>query len=110
MRFILFGIRSAVAALALASQALAQPAAAPARPVSPQIHQDHSVTFRLSAPKASEVTLNGSWEGARDIKMTKEENGVWSVTVPAMVPVGACAIREPDSVTTRTSGRPSRFI
>src|SRR5947208_16314171 len=60
-------------------------AAAP-RPVSPEIHADHTVTFRLSAPKATEVTLNGSWEGARDIKMTKDEKGVWSVTAG---PLGA---------------------
>src|ERR1051326_821450 len=51
------------------------------RPVSPEIHPDHTVTFRLSAPKADEVTLNGSWEGARDIKMTRDDSGVWSVTV-----------------------------
>ena len=57
-----------------------QQTAAP-RPVSPEIHPDRSVTFRLSAPKANEVTLNGSWEGARDIKMTKDDAGIWSVTV-----------------------------
>ena len=56
------------------------------RPVSPEIHSDHTVTFRLAAPKANEVTLNGSWEGARDLKMTKDENGVWSTTVG---PLGA---------------------
>src|SRR5579883_88737 len=60
--------------------AAARPAAAP-RPVSPEIHPDHTVTFRLSAPKANEVTLNGSWEGARNIQMAKDDNGVWSVTV-----------------------------
>jgi len=61
------------------------PAAAPGRgaprPVSPEIHADKTVTFRLAAPKAGEVTLNGSWEGAKDIKMTKDESGLWSVTV-----------------------------
>jgi len=56
------------------------------RPLSPEIHPDHTVTFRLSAPKANEVTLNGSWEGARDIKMAKDDSGVWSVTVG---PLGA---------------------
>ena len=29
-------------------------------PVSPEIHSDRSVTFRLFAPKASEVVLMGS--------------------------------------------------
>ena len=44
------------------------------------------MTFRLLAPKANEVTLNGSWDGARDIKMTKDEPGVWSATIG---PLGA---------------------
>jgi enterochelin esterase-like enzyme len=60
-------------------------AAAP-RPVSPEIHTDHTVTFRLFAPKANEVTLNGSWEGARDLKMSKDDGGIWSTTVG---PLGA---------------------
>ena len=62
------------------------PTGQPARPVSPEIHSDRTVTFRLSAPKAADVTLNGSWEGARDIKMAKDDNGVWSATVG---PLGA---------------------
>jgi enterochelin esterase-like enzyme len=44
------------------------------------------VTFRLSAPSATDVTLNGSWDGAVNIKMTKDESSVWSVTVG---PLGA---------------------
>jgi enterochelin esterase family protein len=64
----------------------AAPAAAVPRPVSPEIHSDRTVTFRLAAPKATEVTLNGSWEGARNIAMTKGENGVWSVTVGPLSP------------------------
>jgi enterochelin esterase-like enzyme len=56
------------------------------RPVSPEIHPDRTVTFRLAAPKANKVTLNGSWEGARDIRMTKDDGGIWSVTVG---PLGA---------------------
>jgi enterochelin esterase-like enzyme len=62
-------------------QAAAGRAGAAPRPLSPEIHPDRTVTFRLSAPKASEVTLNGSWEGAREIKMAKDDGGVWSVTV-----------------------------
>jgi enterochelin esterase family protein len=60
--------------------------AQPARPVSPEIHPDRTVTFRLSAPKATEVTLNGNWDGGREIKLTKDDFGVWSVTVG---PLGA---------------------
>jgi enterochelin esterase family protein len=33
------------------------------------------------APNASEVTLNGSWDGATNLKMTKDASGVWSTTV-----------------------------
>lgn len=51
------------------------------RIASPEIHPDKTVTFRLSAPKAAEVTLNGSWEGATNLKMTKDDAGVWSTTV-----------------------------
>jgi enterochelin esterase-like enzyme len=60
--------------------------AQPPRPVSPEIHPDRTVTFRLSAPKASEVTLNGTWDGARDLKLAKDDSGVWSVTLG---PLGA---------------------
>jgi len=63
--------------------------AAPARPQlprSPEIHPDRTVTFRLSAPKANDVTLNGSWDGGTDIKMTKDENGIWSVTIGPLSP------------------------
>jgi len=82
--------RSALVMLAVAP-AFAQQAPAPAAPPppvprSPEIHPDRTVTFRLSAPHSAEVTLNGSWDGAANIKMTKDEGGVWSVTVG---PLGA---------------------
>jgi enterochelin esterase family protein len=67
----------------------AAPAAQAARPApikSPEIHPDRTVTFRLLAPKASEVTLNGSWDNGTDLKMTKDESGVWSTTVGPLVP------------------------
>jgi len=87
-RFVLSMTAAAMLMLPAAYPQQAAPgrgAAAP-RPVSPEIHADRTVTFRLSAPKANEVTLNGSWEGARDIKMSKDDNGIWSVTVG---PLGA---------------------
>jgi enterochelin esterase-like enzyme len=63
----------------------AQAAARPAPLKSPEIHPDRSVTFRLAAPKATEVTLNGSWDNGTDLKMTKDEAGVWSTTVGPLV-------------------------
>jgi enterochelin esterase-like enzyme len=77
----------------LAPVARAQPAApaggrgpAAAAPVSPEILPDNRVTFRLSAPKASEVILNGDWAGGGQVPMTKSEQGVWSVTVGPLKP------------------------
>lgn len=49
--------------------------------VSPEILSDHRVTFRLLAPNAGEVLLNGNWENGRNIAMTKGDQGIWSVTV-----------------------------
>ena len=57
-------------------------------PVSPEIHADNSVTFRLSAPQANEVTVSGDWMegfGASEA-MVKNEEGVWSVTVGPLAP------------------------
>lgn len=53
--------------------------------VSPEIHADQSVTFRLMAPDAREVKLSGDWmaaEGWRpgSVVLTKDEKGVWSHT------------------------------
>ena len=54
-------------------------------PVSPEIHTDRTVTFRLFAPKAGEVLLMGSPGILEVIKkplpLTKDANGVWSLTV-----------------------------
>ncbi len=72
-----------MAAPSMAQQPAPQ-AAAPARlaPVrSPEIHADRTVTFRLRAPKASDVTLNGSWDRAINLPMTKGDDGIWSTTV-----------------------------
>ena len=50
--------------------------------VSPEVHPDHRVTFRVRAPKASEVSLFGDWmmPGTNQV-MTRDEQGVWSVTI-----------------------------
>ncbi len=62
------------------------PAARPAPLKSPEIHPDRTVTFRLLAPKATEVTLNGSWDNGTNLKMTKDESGVWSTTIGPLAP------------------------
>ena len=78
-----------IVALLSATVAYAQPdpgaANRPAAPklLSPEIHPDKTVTFRFFAPKSQEVTLNGSWDGGTDIKMTKDGAGPWIAVSPS---------------------------
>ena len=50
--------------------------------VSPEVHADGKVTFRMRAPKAAEVTLFGDWMpvGSKH-PLTKDAEGVWSTTI-----------------------------
>lgn len=57
-------------------------------PVSPEVHADRKVTFRLFAPKASEVILMGS-PGIleftkKPLPLVKGSDGVWSLTIGPM--------------------------
>jgi hypothetical protein len=61
-------------------------AAALPRVVSPEVLPDNKVTFRLRAPDAAKVLLNGNWDNGRDIAMTKDDQGIWSVTVGPLTP------------------------
>jgi enterochelin esterase-like enzyme len=58
---------------------------------SPTVLPDGHVTFSLSAPQATQVMLNfqnsiGPSPAATPIAMTKDANGVWSVTVGPLTP------------------------
>lgn len=54
---------------------------------SPEVHADNRVTFRLAAPKASEVLFYGDWMPTGTTKaMAKEGSGLWSVTVDPLPP------------------------
>ena len=54
---------------------------------SPEVHPDRRVTFRIYAPKATEVTVSGEFEvGAPAHKLTKDAQGIWSVTVGPFEP------------------------
>lgn len=59
-------------------------------PVSPEVHADHTVTFRLYAPKAAEVLLMGSPGILEAIKkpmpLERGDKGVWSLTVGPLAP------------------------
>jgi enterochelin esterase family protein len=52
---------------------------------SPEIQKDRQVTFRLRAPKATEVLVTGQWKDGR-VPMSKGENDVWSVTTGPIEP------------------------
>ena len=93
------GVITAVLALAVSAQ---QPAAVPGQPGqapgrgmmggrgpalrSPEILDDQKVTFRLRAPNATDVILNGDWPDGRGVKMTKDDAGTWSATVGPLTP------------------------
>jgi len=48
-----------------------------------EVAPDHKVTFRIYAPKASEVSVSGDFGTAG--KLTKDDKGVWSITVGPLV-------------------------
>jgi enterochelin esterase-like enzyme len=75
----------------LVSSAFAQPATnatGAQQVVSPEVAKDRAITFRLYAPNAKTVTLNGDFfpEGTTGPAMAKDANGVWSHTLPAQEP------------------------
>jgi len=69
--------------------------------VSPEVQPDYRVTFRVRAPKASEVSLFGDWmmPGTQQA-MTRDEQGVWSVTTDPLEPGLAIYTFTVDGVTT----------
>ena len=83
------------AALLLACSAVAYsenaPDPVPAAPkrapqvVSPEVTSDDHVTFRIYAPNARAVTVNGI-RHLPDQAMTKDDNGLWSATVGPLSP------------------------
>ena len=55
--------------------------------VSPEVAADHKVTFRIYAPRASEVAVRGDWiDGYGSLPLQKNEKGVWWVTTEPLTP------------------------
>jgi enterochelin esterase family protein len=84
-------LRFGVVLLALASFAPSWASAQGQRRTTPndslksaEVATDHKVTFRIYAPKASEVSVSGDF--GQGGKMTKDESGVWSITVGPLTP------------------------
>src|SRR5205823_5074167 len=92
VRMRLIAVGSLTACLIL-SPGWSQPSQAPQAPsarqspaiVSPEVTADHHVTFRLLAPKANEVILNGEFMSGNKT-LQKAENGLWSLTVGPLEP------------------------
>ncbi len=57
----------------------------PPRIVSPEVHPDRTVTFRLRGPEVNEVVLEANWAG--DPKpLDKGDDGVWTITIGPVEP------------------------
>jgi enterochelin esterase-like enzyme len=52
--------------------------------VSPEVHPDHTVTFRLRAPNAKGVTVN--LEGAKPAEMQLDDQQIWTYSTPMLEP------------------------
>jgi enterochelin esterase family protein len=53
--------------------------------VSPEVHTNRTVTFRLGAPEARGVKVSGDWPGDAT-ELTRDTNGVWSATIGPLEP------------------------
>ncbi len=55
--------------------------------VSPDVHADRTVTFRFRAPEVTQVSLVGEInQGKGPQPMSKDESGIWSITVGPLAP------------------------
>ena len=94
-------MKRALLLLAVVTPIWSQTAPAPASIKSPEVQDDHSVTFRFRAPNAKEVLLAA--KAPHRVPMEKDDQGVWSITTEPL---------EPDSTAIRLSptGSPDRSL
>jgi enterochelin esterase-like enzyme len=61
---------------------------AQSRVISPEVHADRKVTFRLLAPRAKEVSVRGSWSSKFDVRSpaAKSAEGEWTVLIGPLPP------------------------
>lgn len=83
-RSFIMGFPFVAAMLLFAGIAQAQPPRVP-NFESPEVHADNKVTFRLHAPNAKDVKLSAQFQKG-NVQMTKDESGVWSVTLGPVAP------------------------
>jgi enterochelin esterase family protein len=76
---------SALSTLLLLTFGLAAQTPAPKPFLSHQVNADHTLTFRMLAPTAKSLSVSID-AFPKPLPMTREENGVWSVTTPVLPP------------------------
>ncbi len=61
-----------------------------AQVISPEVFDDHTVTFRVKAPDAHDVRLTGSMfvgqEARKQVPFTKGDDGIWTLTIGPLKP------------------------
>jgi enterochelin esterase-like enzyme len=80
----LFAVPALAGCFVASQEKKAEPAPPPAPVISPEVHADGSVTFRLRAPNAKEVQLDR--EGTDPLEMQKDDHAVWTVTTAPLAP------------------------
>ena len=61
-------------------------AQAPPILVSPDVRLDRTIVFRFWAPKATEVQLSGDWMSGPPVALTKDAQGLWTITQGPLEP------------------------
>lgn len=56
------------------------------RLISPELHADRKITFRLRAPQASSVNLLFGANAPKPQPLTKDANGLWTITIGPIEP------------------------
>lgn len=87
--------------------------------ISPEVSDDHTVTFRLKAPDAQKVELTGgpillALKSKANIPFTKDNEGLWTLTVGPVSPniyvyrflIDGVAVADPNNTLTGTSNQP----
>jgi 1,4-alpha-glucan branching enzyme len=93
-------MRTSIILLCMAARAAFAQPPAPDTLVSPEVRPDRTVTFRIRAPKAAQVTLFGAWMPVGTQQpMTRDADGVWTATVGPLAPNGYLYTFTVDGVT-----------
>jgi len=89
------------------------------RVISPEVHDNQTVTFRLRGPDLDRVSVSGTMfvgeEAGKNVPLVKGADGVWSVTIGPLVPdiyiysmqVNGVTIIDPSNTVTGHSVQPA---